>query len=134
MSLPSARYRLRYRDFFAFLIWVVYFALCALLALRRNANVLADHEVTLTDEALIEVTPHVRCETKWTGVVRVRKTRRRLFVFLGPSQAHIPANHYFVMGDNRDISMDSLFFGFVPRESIIGRAVIDVDAGLESQE
>jgi signal peptidase I len=37
----------------------------------------------------------------------------------------VPPGHYFMMGDHRHYSLDSRYWGFVPRENIIGRPLFN---------
>ena len=36
----------------------------------------------------------------------------------------VPADHYFMMGDNRDNSQDSRYWGFMPRSYVKGKALV----------
>ena len=51
----------------------------------------------------------------------------------------VPEDKYFVLGDNRDESLDSRYWGFVPRENVIGRPLVIYwsfrrDDGLEENQ
>jgi signal peptidase I len=53
--------------------------------------------------------------------VRNENWQRELRSRLDGDDIVVPPDSYFAMGDNRDVSYDSRYWGFIPRKNVIGR-------------
>jgi len=102
--------------------------------LKRVVGVPGDRIEIKDNKLIVNGTTATYVETatrdRDSAVLRETVDRRGHLVAVGsgpsPSsnfeQVVVPPGKYLVMGDNRDNSFDSRYFGFVPRSEILGRA------------
>ena len=79
---------------------------------------LRDKKVFVNGQPLNEPYVHFLATSPGAAEVTSYDVRERY----GPVQ--VPAGQYFVMGDNRDNSQDSRYWGFLPRHYVKGRALM----------
>jgi len=81
----------------------------------------AVHDLSAADPYMFDFPPRdllliaAEITPEWTDALRHDVHHGELLV---------PPNDYFVMGDNRDHSSDSRYWGFVPRDAIVGRPLV----------
>jgi len=107
-----------------------------IIALPGDTVSMRDKRLTINGEALHYSGPTIRLEQTEDGRMTVAEEhqenldgrshdmqwlpQRSSMPDFGP--VIVPPDQYLMLGDNRDNSADSRYFGFVPRERLIGRA------------
>ncbi len=91
------------------------------LYLNHQAAIYSDLSSVIEPIALGVTTQAIRATERWAGHAHAVQFLSGLSARRNFGPLVVPAEHYFMLGDNRDNSADSRTIGCVPRERLIGR-------------
>jgi YcxB-like protein len=73
----------------------------------KNIAVLTNHEITLSEENIIEETPFNRGENSWSGINKVVQNRSYIFIYVSQHGSHVIPKRAF-----RSVSQTTEFFNY----------------------
>jgi hypothetical protein len=62
---------------------------------RRNKTLLPEHTITLADASFTEETAYNKTDHKWSGVQKLARTRRHIFIYVAQHAAHVVPRRAF---------------------------------------
>jgi signal peptidase I len=87
----------------------------------QNAEIIDSLEGRQYDKTSLELYDELNSTTQGKHLIMLDRNN---YITENYGEIVVPDDHLFVMGDNRDFSNDSRFWGFVPMKNVRGKAMV----------